>query len=79
MKTEGKIILCILGVIVGIVLLDSALALIFNNKPFIGIETKCMKAEGLLVSTYHCGNGKNITKIELYNSSCDYNAVCGNN
>ena len=51
MKKELKITLIVLGAIIGIILLDTMQALIFNNKPIIGIETKCMIKKGLLV--YH--------------------------
>ena len=70
-----KIVLIVGGVLVGIILLDTIQALIFNNNPILGIETKCMSKEGLFVTTYHCSNGKNITKIK--NSSCDIDKICG--
>lgn len=79
MKKLIKIIFIVIGVIIGIIVLDSLQALIFNNNPFIGVETRCMRKEGVLVDTYHCGNGKNITKIKLFNSSCDSENVCGKN
>ena len=62
-----KIILITICIFVGIVLLDTIQALVFNNNVIIGIETRCMKKEGLLVNTYHCGNGKNITKFKSFN------------
>lgn len=78
MKKSLKVSLIVIGILMGIILLDSIQALIFNNNIIIGIETKCMKKEGLLVDTYHCSDGKNITKFKLFNSSCDTEAVCGN-
>lgn len=74
-----KYILIVVIVIIGIIILDSIQALVFNNNPIIGVETKCMKKVGILVNTYHCGNGKNITKIRLLNRTCDSDIICGNN
>ena len=70
-----KITLIVVGVLVGIILLDTIQALIFNNNPIIGTQTKCMSKQGLFVTTYHCDNGKNITKFK--NSSCSNEDVCG--
>ena len=77
MEKDLKISLIVIGVLVGIILLDSIQALIFNNNPILGIETKCLKKEGILVNTYHC-NGDNVTKIKLFNSSCESELVCDN-
>lgn len=79
MKKYLKVSLIVLGVLMGIILLDSIQALIFNNNIVFGIETKCMVKKGVLVNTYHCGDGKNITKFKLFNSSCDTETVCGHN
>ena len=79
MKKSLKVSLIVIGILMGIILLDSIQALIFNNNIIIGIETKSMKKEGLLVDTYHCSDGKNITKFKLFNSSCDSESVCGHN
>ena len=79
MKKSLKVSLIVIGILMGIILLDSIQALIFNNNIIIGIETKCMKKEGLLVDTYHYSDGKNITKFKLFNSSCDSESVCGHN
>ena len=72
MRKYLKIVL----IIFGIVLLDSLQALIFDNNPIIGIETKCNKKTGILVTTYHC-NGKNKSVITSFSSSCDYESICG--
>jgi len=77
MKKGIKITLIVIGCLVGIVLLDSLQALIFNNNPIIGIETHCRRKAGILVDTFHCGNGKNVTKFKTANS-CPPPAVCGN-
>lgn len=76
MKKKIKIVLIFIGIIIGIIILDTLQALIFNNNPILGIETKCMKKEGILIDTYHCGNGKNITKLKKFDSSCNYESVC---
>lgn len=78
MKKSIKFILIFGGILVGIILLDSIQALIFNNNPIIGIQTKCMRKEGILVNTYYCEEGKQITKIKTFNSSCSNELVCGN-
>ena len=59
-----------MGVIVGIILLDSMQALIFDNNPVIGIQTRGMKKVGILVDTFHCGNGKHDTVIKGFSHSC---------
>ncbi len=70
-----KITLIVVGVLVGVILLDTIQALVFNNNPIIGTQTKCMSKQGLFVTTYHCDNGKNITKFK--NSACSNEDVCG--
>lgn len=76
MKKILKYILVFVGVLIGIILLDSMQALLFNNNPIIGIETRCSKKEGVLVDTYHCGNGKHRTVIKKFNLSCNREEVC---
>ena len=76
MKKGLLVVLIVLGIWFGIVVLDTIQALVFNNNVLIGIETKCMKREGILVNTYHCGNGKNITKFKKSSSSCNTESVC---
>ena len=67
-----KKILIVLGIIIGIILLDSIQALAFDNNPIIGIQTKNMKKVGILVETHHCGNGKRDTVIKGFSYSCSY-------
>lgn len=71
-----KIIFITIAFIICIILFDSLQALIFDNNPIIGIDTRCMKRVGILVETYHCGNGKHNTVIKGFSYSCSYN--CGN-
>lgn len=70
MKKILKNVLIVIGVIVGIILLDSMQALIFDNNPVIGIQTRGMKKVGILVDTFHCGNGKHDTVIKGFSHSC---------
>ena len=67
-----KKILIIIGIIIGIILLDSIQALVFDNNPIIGIQTRNMKKVGILVETIHCGNGKHDTVIKGFSYSCSY-------
>ena len=67
-----KKVLIIISIIVGIILLDSIQALVLDNNPIIGIQTRNMKKVGILVDTYHCGNGKHNTVIKGFNYSCSY-------
>ena len=70
MKKIVKNVLIVMGVIVCIILLDSMQALIFDNNPVIGIQTRGMKKVGILVDTFHCGNGKHDTVIKGFSHSC---------
>ena len=74
MKKGFKISLIVIGVAVGIILLDTIQALVFNNNPIIGTQTKCRSKEGIFVTTYHCENGKNITKFK--DSTCSTEEIC---
>lgn len=73
MKKNIKRVFMIIGIIVGIILLDSIQALLFDNNPIIGIQTRNMKKVGILVDTHHCGNGKHDTVIKGFSYSCNYN------
>ena len=72
MKKGLKITLIVIGTIIGIILLDSIQALVFDNNPIIGIQTRNMKKVGILVDTHHCGNGKHDTVIKGFSYSCNY-------
>ena len=76
MKKSLKITLIIIGALIGFILLDTIQALVFNKNTIIGTETKCMRRDGIFVNTYHCENGKHITKIKKSNSSCNSESVC---
>lgn len=74
MKKSIKYILIAIGIIFGIIIVDSIQALVFDNNPIIGIQTRNMKKTGILVDTHHCGNGKHDTVIKGFSYSCSYNA-----
>ena len=69
-----KIFLIIVGITVGIIILDTVQALAFNNNPILGTQTKCRSKNGLFVTTYHCNNGRNITKLK--DSTCSFEEMC---
>jgi len=73
MKKNIRIILIAIGVIVGVILFDSIQALVFDNNPIIGIDSRCCKRNGILVDTYYCDNGKKNTVIKGFSYSCSYN------
>ena len=58
--------------IVGIILLDTAQALVFDNAPIIGLQTKGMKKEGLFVNTYYCNPDEKYTVLKGVKLSCPY-------
>lgn len=74
MKREIKITFIIIGAVIGVIILDTIQALVFNNNPIIGTQTKCRSKEGIFVTTYHCERGKNITKLK--DSACSTEIVC---
>jgi hypothetical protein len=71
-----KRILITIGIILGIILLDSTLALVFNNNPVIKIKEYYNGGDlnyiskSLFVDTYNCINGKKDTVIKGFSYSC---------
>ena len=71
-----KRILITIGIILGIILLDSFQALIFDNNPVIKIKEYYNGGDlnyiskSLLVDTYNCVNGKKNTAIKGFSYSC---------
>lgn len=67
MKKNVKIILIILGILIGIVLIDTIQAKAFNNKPVLKIVenynggTLYQQYKSIFVDTYVFTNGKKIT------------------
>jgi len=74
-----KKFLIIIGVIVGIILLDTLQALIFDNNPVIKIKEYYnggdlnYKSKGIIVDTINCVNRKKDTVIKGFSYSCSYN------
>ena len=71
MKKWLKVILIIVGIAVGIILIDSMQALIFNNEPIIGIDTKCRYRKGIFVYTRHYGNGEKRTMLKTHDTTLE--------
>jgi len=74
MKKKLKIILIIISSLLVIILVDTMQALLFDNNPLIGIETRGMKKVGIFVDTYHCGNGRHDTVIKGFSYTCSYSS-----
>lgn len=74
MKRSIKIALIVIGIIIGIIALDTIQALALNNDPIIGTKMWCKKKNGILVETYHCDDGRNITKLK--DSTCNSEEIC---
>ena len=74
-----KKILIVIVVIVGIVLVDSIQALVYDTNPIIKIKEYYnggdlnYKSKGLLVDTINCSNGNRDTVIKGFSYSCSYN------
>lgn len=68
MKKCIKIVLIVVVILVGLVLLDTLQALVFNNRPFISEKEYYDRdnwiAKGILVNTYHCVDENNILTME---------------
>jgi len=73
-----KKVLIVIGVLFGIILLDSTQAMVFNNNPIIKIKEYYnggninYKSKGILVDTINCTNGKKVTVIKGFSYSCNY-------
>lgn len=67
MNKKVKIILIILGILIGVVLIDTIQAKVFNNKPILKIVenynggTIYQKHKSILVDTYVLSNGTKTT------------------
>lgn len=78
MKKWLKITLVVIGIIIGIIILDSIQALVFDNNPIIKIKEYYdggdlnYKSKGILVDTYNCTNGKKDTQLKGFSYSCNY-------
>ena len=78
MKKQIKNIFIIVGLITGIILLDSVQAIVFDNNPIIKIKEYYnggylnYKSKGILVDTYNCTNGLKDTQLKGFSYSCNY-------
>ena len=78
MKHSLKSMLLIGGLILGIILIDSIQALVFNHSPLIKIreyydgDTLHYKDKGILVDTFSCQNGKKGTTLKGFSYSCSF-------
>ena len=79
MKKWLKTFLIVISLIIGIILLDSIQAFVFDNNPIISIREyydggdKNYKSKGILVDTINCTNGKKDTVLKGFSYSCSYN------
>jgi len=76
-----KKILLIVGILLGIILIDSIQALILNNNPIIKIKeyynggSLNYVSKGILVDTYNCVNRKKSTVIKGFSYTCSYKEI----
>ncbi len=76
MKKSIKVSLIVIAVIIGILLIDTMQALIFNNSPLFKIPeyynggTLYSIDKGMFVNTYNCTNGQKHTMIKSLVFSC---------
>lgn len=79
MKKYLKTFLIVISLIIGIILLDSIQAFLFDNNPIISIKEyynggdQNYKSKGILVDTINCTNGKIDTVLKGFSYSCSYN------
>lgn len=68
MKKCIKVILIMIVILVGVVLLDTLQAVVFNNRPFISekeyYDYDNWIAKGILINTYHCLDENNTLMME---------------
>ena len=80
-----KITLIVIGVIIGLIAIDTIQAKVFNNSPVLSfkvkIDDKNYVKKGLLVNTYYCHNEKASSKFKFTEYYClnDYNIEDINN
>ena len=76
MKKSLKITIIVLGVLVGIVALDTLQAKLFNNSPLLKIRdnfdggTLDYIDKGILVNHYHCNNNEDVTTWKVTKFAC---------
>ena len=73
-----KKIVLVVSILIGIIILDSMQAFIFDNNPIIRVREYYnggdinYKSKGILVDTINCSNGKKDTVIKGFSYSCSY-------
>ena len=76
MKKSLKITLIVMGVLIGIVALDTLQAIVFNNSPLISIRKEYKDGyvqymnKGLLVNYYYCSNKEEKTVFRVTKFNC---------
>ncbi len=76
MKKSLKITLIVLGVLIGIIFLDTLQAKIFNNSPLLKIRDNLDGVsldyvdKGLFVNYYHCNNSEKVTTWKSTKFAC---------
>ena len=81
MKKSLKIFLIVLGVLIGVIAIDTIKAIVFNNSPILHIRehiNKCNEKDyidkGIIVNHYNCNNeSKTLFKNTKYNCMVCYN------
>lgn len=81
MKKVAKVLLIVFGILIGILLIDTIQAKIFNNKPILKVVeyynggNLYQKDKSLLVDTYTCTNGKKETIFKWEKFDCPIDNV----
>ena len=79
MKKSLKITLIVLGILIGIIAIDTIQAIVFNNSPILKIRERINRCnekdyidKGIIVNHYHCNN-ESLFKSTKYNCIVCYN------
>lgn len=83
MKKSSKIILIVVLLIVGIIVIDTIQAKIFNNSPIISFKEKLEDSDswvdkGILINTYYCVKEKDIVTVHLENKFSKFSCPIDN-
>ena len=81
MKKSLKIFLIVLGVLIGVIAINTIKAIVFNNSPILHIRERINKCnekdyidKGIIVNHYNCNNeSKTLFKNTKYNCMVCYN------
>ena len=81
MKKGLKITLIVLGVLVGIIVLDTLQAKVFDNSPLLKIRdnldggTLDYIDKGIFVNHYHCNNNEDVTTWKRTKFACSVTEI----